>query len=292
VDRRIDWIGAVLFAPAICLILLGIMSSSRWAWLDVRTLGCVLGGLLLLAAWISWELRVDKPLINVRVFRDRTQALTLLATALVAAGMFGGTGYLVQAVLQGPRDAPVGLGLSPSQAGLLVFLMNVGSFLLAPVGGWVAGRWGARITLAVGGACGLVAGVAYMMLFDSLVGMIVSQVVLQGRSRVQSRSHAEPSRSGSSAGGDQRRHRGQRGRTDRILRGRNRGGDADRQHVHPGRFPVGHVRGIRSRLRIRRHLRIRRAPLRARNEAQSAPPGARDPACGRQPGRTMTPGWT
>ncbi|ADJ48846.1 major facilitator transporter [Amycolatopsis mediterranei S699] len=175
---RIDWIGAILFAPAIGLVLFGITESGSWGWADGRTLGFIVGGLALLAVWIWWELRRHQPMINLRLFGERKQALTLTATAFASIGPIGATGFLLQLIMQTPTSAPIGLGLTATAAGALSFCTAIIGFLLSPLSGRISRLAGSRRSLAIGGGFGILSTILLAVIGNSLVGMLITALCL------------------------------------------------------------------------------------------------------------------
>ncbi|MET8047329.1 MFS transporter [Streptosporangium sp. NPDC005286] len=176
--QKIDYVGGVLFAPAIALVLFGVTQSRSWSWGDARTLGFILVGLAILAVWAWWELRVDDPMINIRLFFQHKLALTMLATAVLALGPLGISGFLFPLMMQTPEAAPVGLGLSPSVAGMLAFSTSIIGFVLTPVSGRVSAAAGARLSLMIGAAVGVAGVVMLAVLHKSVVGLVASTLVL------------------------------------------------------------------------------------------------------------------
>jgi MFS family permease len=63
---RIDWAGFVLLAGGFALVLLGLSEGPTWGWASGRILGCLIVGVLALAAWVAVELRAANPLADVR----------------------------------------------------------------------------------------------------------------------------------------------------------------------------------------------------------------------------------
>ncbi|MEV1025174.1 MFS transporter [Streptomyces sp. NPDC050264] len=175
---RIDWPGALLFAPAITLCLLGVTNAPRWTWGDLRTLGTILAGVVIFALWVWREARIESPLINVRLFRDRKQGLALLANCLLSAGVFGSTGLAMQLMMQTPTNAPVGLGMSASAAGTAVFCVSIIGFLLSPFSGRLSARFGARLPLAIGSTFGIGSAFALVLLHDTVTQMVWAIIVL------------------------------------------------------------------------------------------------------------------
>jgi len=132
-DRRpgsIDWPGTALIAAGMGLAVLGLQQSSAWGWDDPVTWGCIVVGLLLLAAFVMRQLRVEHPLMRVQIFKDRAFAVdnaVLFLLMIVFVPVFFFTSLYAQ----------ISLGEDASGAAL---------YLLIFFGGFAAGsQWGGRI---------------------------------------------------------------------------------------------------------------------------------------------------
>jgi MFS family permease len=148
-SRRFDVLGAVLLAPAVAAILFGV-NTARDDGFTPAVLAYIIGGVVLIAFWIVWELRVSDPMFNLRLFRQRALTLTLVATGLIGLGTFSAAALLQPILMQSPTTLPVGLGLTPTVAGLYGLIVGALGFALSPLGGRVASRYGAKITLLAG----------------------------------------------------------------------------------------------------------------------------------------------
>lgn len=148
--QKIDYIGGILFAPAVALILYGLTNSSTWGPLDGRTLAFVFGGLAVAALWCWWELRVSNPMINLRLMATNKMALTQLCTAILGIGPLVAVGVLTPIILLSPSTDPVGLGVSPSFAGFIIFSAATLCFIGSPFSGRIAAAVGARRALLIG----------------------------------------------------------------------------------------------------------------------------------------------
>ena len=175
---KVDFLGTIAFAPAIAAILLAINKSGTWGWSDAKTLGLLIGGAVVLALWVLWELRVTDPIANVRLLAHRKVALTMLATLTLAAGPFGISNMIVPLVLQTPTSAPFGLGMTPTDAGLLAFVAALLGFAFTPLSGRITRTMGSRVSLLIGGLVYGVSGVMLMMFHDSKIGMFVMVVTV------------------------------------------------------------------------------------------------------------------
>ncbi len=176
--EKVDWLGGLLFAPAIASVLYAITESSTWGWGSGKTLGFLFGGVVLLAAWVAWELSIDAPLLNVRYFANRKVGLTLLAAALISVGTLGMSGFVGQLIMQLPTMAPVGLGQSAGKAGDISFFVGLTGIIFAPLAGRVARGGRSRAAVLVGAVFAVLAAIATPPLLGSLAGFIFSQLVL------------------------------------------------------------------------------------------------------------------
>jgi len=157
-DRRqpsaaIDYRGAVLVCLGMGLTVLGLQQSAVWGWGSPATWLCIAAGIVLLGAFVRFELRAEHPLIQLRIFADRgfrvDNAVLLLMSACFVPLFFFGSVY-----------SQIGLGYDASNAGLY-FLIFFGGFAAASqLGGRLLDSRGARIPVVVG--C-LVAAVGFLL---------------------------------------------------------------------------------------------------------------------------------
>ncbi|GAA2404846.1 MFS transporter [Actinomadura vinacea] len=184
---KVDYLGAVLFSGAVGTVLFGVTRSSEWTWTDARTAGFLVTGAVLLAVWVLWELRVRHPMMEVRRFADRKFTIGMLATVIVAFGVFGLSQVLPTAVLRTPEqipvpggapiDLPVGLGLSATMAGLVGGLGSLLGFVISPLPGRISRRFGAARTVLIGCVVSIAAFWSVLYLHTTLSGFIVFTLI-------------------------------------------------------------------------------------------------------------------
>ncbi len=170
--QKVDYLGTIAFAPAIAAVLLGINKSGAWGWTDIKTLGLIIGGLVVLALWVLWELRVTDPIVNVRLFTDRKVALTMVATMAIAVGPMGISTMIIPMILQSPTTAPFGLGISATNAGWLSFIGSMFGFVCTPLSGRISRAVGARASMLLGTALFTLGSAMLIVFHDSVVGMV------------------------------------------------------------------------------------------------------------------------
>ncbi|QKW35554.1 MFS transporter [Actinomadura sp. NAK00032] len=184
---KVDYLGAVLFSVAVGTTLYGVTKSSEWTWNDSRTLGFLGAGFVLLALWTVWELRVRHPMMEVRRFANPKFAIGMLATVIIAFGVFGLSQVMPTAVLRTPThlpvpggdpiDLPVGLGLTATMTGLVGGLGALVGFAISPLPGRISRRHGAARTIMIGSAVAVGAFWSVVHLHTTLGGFIAFTIV-------------------------------------------------------------------------------------------------------------------
>jgi len=157
----IDYRGTVLIAAGMGLAVLGLQQSSVWGWGDPATWGTIAAGIVLLVAFVLYELRQEQPLIEVRIFKNRSFAmdnvvLFCLMIPFVPLFFFAST------------YAQVSLGEDASSAGLYLLTFFAGFAASSQIGGRILDRRGARPSVVLGCA---VAAVGFALWARELPGL-------------------------------------------------------------------------------------------------------------------------
>jgi MFS family permease len=154
---RIDWTGNILFAVGLIAVLAGITygiqpyGDSSTGWLNPWVLGAIIGGVVVLIAFVLLELRVKDPLFNVRLFAIRTFAWGNVAGLLASIGR-GGLQFMLIIWLQGIWLPLHGYSYesTPFWAGIYLLPLTIGFLVSGPISGTLSDRFGAR-ALSSGG---------------------------------------------------------------------------------------------------------------------------------------------
>ncbi|MCK9924025.1 MFS transporter [Frankia sp. AgPm24] len=83
---RPDLFGTALLTAGIALVTLGLVEAESWGWTGARTLGTLLGGLALVAAFLWQCTRHRAPVLELDLFRDRQFSAATGATVLLFTG--------------------------------------------------------------------------------------------------------------------------------------------------------------------------------------------------------------
>ncbi|MFG2295934.1 MFS transporter [Streptomyces sp. NPDC048603] len=149
---RIDWAGGVLLCLGLVAVMLGLGlgGTPGWEWTSARTLGSLIGGVLVTALWVTVELRTAEPMIDVRMFRHRNVVVVSLVTLTFTFCMLGL--QIANPVFLGtsPAETGYGLGLDPFAIALAMLPNLLALALGALIAPAVAARVSDRLTLVVG----------------------------------------------------------------------------------------------------------------------------------------------
>ncbi|WP_341473751.1 DHA2 family efflux MFS transporter permease subunit [Desulfofundulus thermobenzoicus] len=133
-----------LFSSAGCFaILLALSEGQDKGWTSQYIVTLVVAAFFFLLIFVLWELGTEEPMLDIRLLGNPVFAVSLLITAVVTIGLFGGL-FLV------PIFTQVLLGLTPMQTGLLIMPSALASGLLMPISGRLYDRMGARPLALVG----------------------------------------------------------------------------------------------------------------------------------------------
>jgi EmrB/QacA subfamily drug resistance transporter len=152
--RRTDVLGLLTFSAALFLIVFGILRGNALGWSSTTIVLSLVGGALLLFAFVAVELRQERPMFDVTLFRQRAFVGVSVATFCIAAGMFAMFPYL-SIYLQ---DV---LGYSPLATGLRFLPCTVFVFFVPLATRRIAAR--VPLRLMIGAGLGLIAAGLLLM---------------------------------------------------------------------------------------------------------------------------------
>src|SRR5437763_1378096 len=116
-------------------IVWGLVRGNGVGWGSPEIVGALVGGVLVLAAFVAWELRAAHPMLPMRFFRNRTFTLANVASLFMFFGMFGSI-FLLAQFFQTVQS------YSPLQSGLRILPWTAMPIFVAPIAGALSGRIG------------------------------------------------------------------------------------------------------------------------------------------------------
>lgn len=142
-ERKVDYISATLGFTGVALVVLGISQSEVWGWADRATIGSIIVGLALCAAFAVRCHRVANPILDLKLFRLRFVVAANVAGVLFSMGFIGMwllNTFWLQAVW----------GYSVALSGLATFPGPASAAFVAPFAGKYADRFGHSRVLFAG----------------------------------------------------------------------------------------------------------------------------------------------
>ncbi|MGY3380052.1 EmrB/QacA subfamily drug resistance transporter [Arthrobacter sp. TE12231] len=136
--RKPDWWGQITFALGLILVLFGLVKGPEDGWGAPHVIFSFVAGIALLLAFVLIETRVESPLLDLRLFRNRGFTISSIVAVV---GMFAFLGSLFSlSMWLGPVQHQ-----NPMNIGLLFILLQGPTFVLVPLISRlltrVAGRW-------------------------------------------------------------------------------------------------------------------------------------------------------
>ncbi len=141
--RRFDAAGAATVTAGLLAIVFGIVKAQAWGWGSTKTLGMLVLGFVLLAAFVRIESSSTAPLVKLSIFKVRSIATANGVMMLVASALFG-MFFFVSLYAQ---DV---LHYSPLQAGFAFLPLSLGIIVGAGISQALIGRLGVRNVSVIG----------------------------------------------------------------------------------------------------------------------------------------------
>lgn len=174
---RFDPIGAIGLAAGLSGLLLAITKGTQWGWDSPATLGCGIGGIVVLVLWTLFELRHPSPLVDLRVAVRPAVLFTNLASVAMGFALFGGNVAMPQLLEQEPVNG-VGLGLTLLEASLVLVPSGLVMMIVSPLTGKLIDIVGARILLFTGAVLIVVSYVLLLLLMEEVWQLVLVNVVI------------------------------------------------------------------------------------------------------------------
>lgn len=140
----------------VSLMTLGIVQVPRWGVVSVRTIACIVIGLVLVAWLVTRSRHVDRPLLDLNLYRFPTFRKSSIAAFAFGIGFFGvyfGAFQFLTFVW----------GFGTLKAGLWFLIMPVAIALVSPVAGRASERFGEAVVLAASGMMFIAGALALLL---------------------------------------------------------------------------------------------------------------------------------
>jgi EmrB/QacA subfamily drug resistance transporter len=176
VRPRIDVIGTVLASAGLFGLVFGFSHAESASWTNALTLASLIGGVVLLVAFVAVERRVAAPLLPLRVVSERSRGVAFATVAIAGIAMFGVFLFLTYylQLIKGFSPVMSGLAFLPMIACVMIS-SNLANIVTLP-------RFGPRVVITIGMALGCV-GMAYLSRLtytSSYAGRVLPALIMMG----------------------------------------------------------------------------------------------------------------
>jgi EmrB/QacA subfamily drug resistance transporter len=153
----------------------GLVRGNQAGWASPDVVAALVAGVLLVVAFVVWELRARQPMVPMRLFRSRAFSSGNAAGVLLYASMYGTVFFLAQFLQTAQGYGPLG-------AGLRLLPLTATLSVVAPVAGALVNRIGERPLIVFGlllQAVGF-AWIGRIAAPDVPYGMLVAPLIVAG----------------------------------------------------------------------------------------------------------------
>ena len=95
-NRALDLPGLGLASVGLLGVVWGLVRGNEYGWTSLGVAGPIAAGIVLLGAFVFWELRTREPMVPMRFFRKRAFSAANVTSLLMSFGMFGAIFLLAQ----------------------------------------------------------------------------------------------------------------------------------------------------------------------------------------------------
>jgi EmrB/QacA subfamily drug resistance transporter len=192
--HRIDYLGAVLLAGGLsAIVLYTSLGGTTYAWGSPGMVALLVGGVVLLAAFVFVEARAAEPILPLELFRNRVFTVTSAVGFIIGLALFGAVTYL-PLYLQDVK------GHSPTTSGLLITPMMAGLLTTSIASGQLISRFGRYKPFPIAGTALTAVGLlllsrlrvdtstlvtgSYMLVLGLGLGLVMQVLVLAAQNAV------------------------------------------------------------------------------------------------------------
>ena len=142
-DGALDLRGLALVTGGVLGLVWGLVRGNLAGWTSAEVLVALVGGALLLVAFVGWQRRAPQPMVPLGLFRSRPFSAGNAAIFFAMGSLFCGVFFLSQFM-------QTALASGPLEAGLQLLPWTATLFFVAPVAGALVDRYGERPFLVAG----------------------------------------------------------------------------------------------------------------------------------------------
>ena len=138
-----DVLGIIICSSACFALLLALSQGTDKGWDSLYIVNLFIFSGFSFVLFVLWELIFPQPLINMKLFNNRTFCISLFAASIMTIGLYAGTFFI-------PLYTQTAMGFTPMQTGLMMMPAAVVTALMMPISGRLFDKIGAMPLCIVG----------------------------------------------------------------------------------------------------------------------------------------------
>lgn len=142
-DEKFNPLDVGVFSLGLTSLLVAMTIGIEYRWISWPILSLFGLAAVMLTGFFLWERHARNPVLDQSLFKNRIYNFSVISALMQALALFA-VNFLVVFYLQGVR------GYDPLKAALLLIPMPIVNSVVAPLGGWIADRIGARVPATFG----------------------------------------------------------------------------------------------------------------------------------------------
>ena len=172
--QHLDVAGILTLSGGLSLLVFGLIKAPEWGWLDPQTIAVLIGGVLVLGAFVMVERHTAEPLLPLRLFANRSLSIGAAVVTINFFALFGAL-FFMTLYLQNLQ------GWSPLATGVRTLPLSAAMVVAAPLSGVITEKFGPRPAM-VSGLIGVAGGLILLsrLAADSGYGAIWPAFALLG----------------------------------------------------------------------------------------------------------------
>lgn len=142
-DHKLDVPSVILSTLGFALLLYGFSEAGSLGWSSIIVLGSILIGIIIVVLFVIRQLKLEKPLLNLRVFKNKVFVYSCLVSMVVFSSMIA-TEMLLPIYMQTGRE------FSAIESGLLLLPGAIIMGIMSPITGRLFDKFGPRVLVLTG----------------------------------------------------------------------------------------------------------------------------------------------
>ncbi len=142
-DHKLDVPSVILSTLGFSLLLYGFSEAGSLGWSNIIVLGSILIGIIIVLLFVLRQLKLETPLLNLRVFKNKVFVYSCLVSMVVFSSMIA-TEMLLPIYMQTGRE------FSAIESGLLLLPGAIIMGIMSPITGRLFDKFGPRVLVLTG----------------------------------------------------------------------------------------------------------------------------------------------